>query len=54
VTIEVRGEEIVISKPRIEGSYTEYYASTSSAKLKERVDIKKMITEQVAHRHALR
>jgi hypothetical protein len=52
VTIEVRGEEIVISKPRIECSYTDYYASTSSPKLKERVDVKKIITEQVAHRHA--
>jgi hypothetical protein len=46
VTIEVRGEEIVMSKPRIEGTYTEYYASTSSPKLKERVDIKEKITDQ--------
>jgi len=53
VTIEVRGEEIVISRPKIEGSYTEYYASTSSPKLKEPVDVKKIITEQVAQRHAL-
>ena len=28
VTIELRGDEIVISKPKIEGSYTEYYTST--------------------------
>jgi AbrB family looped-hinge helix DNA binding protein len=53
VTIEIRGEEIVISKPKIEGSYTEYYTSTSSAKLKEPVDVKEIITEQVAQRHAL-
>lgn len=51
--IEVRGEEIVISKPKIEGSYTEYYASTYSSKLKESVDIKKIIAEEVAQRHAL-
>jgi len=53
VTIEVRGEEIVISKPKIEGSYTEYYASTHSPKLKEPIDIKKIISEEVAQRHAL-
>jgi len=53
VIIEVRGEEIVIRKPKIEGSYTEYYASTYSSKLKEPVDVKKIITEEVAQRHAL-
>lgn len=54
VNIELRGEEIVISKPKIEGSYTEYYISTSSPKLKEPVDVKKIISEEVAQRHALR
>jgi AbrB family looped-hinge helix DNA binding protein len=53
VTIELRGDEIVISKPKIEGSYTEYYTSTQFAKLKEPVDIKKIITEEVTQRHAL-
>jgi AbrB family looped-hinge helix DNA binding protein len=53
VTIELRGDEIVISKPKIEGSYTEYYTSTQSAKLKQPVDIKKIITEEVTQRHAL-
>jgi AbrB family looped-hinge helix DNA binding protein len=53
ITIEVRGEEIVISKPKIEGNYTEYYASTYSPKLKESIDVKKIITEEVAQRHAL-
>jgi len=53
VTIEVRGEEIVISKPKIEGTYTEYYVSTFSPKQKEPVDIKKIINEEVVHRHAL-
>jgi AbrB family looped-hinge helix DNA binding protein len=53
VTIELRGDEIVISKPKIEGSYTEFYTSTQSAKLKEPVDIKKTITEEVTLRHAL-
>jgi len=53
VTIEIRGEEVVISKPRIEGSYTEYCTSTRSPKLKELVSVKKMITKEVAQRHAL-
>jgi AbrB family looped-hinge helix DNA binding protein len=53
VTIEVRGEEIVISRPKIEGSYTEYYVSTLSPKLKEPIDGKKIITEEVAQRHGL-
>ena len=53
VTLELRGDEIVISKPKIEGNYTEYYTSTQSAKLNESVDIKKIITEEVTLRHAL-
>ena len=53
VTLELRGDEIVISKPKIEGSYTEYYTSTQSAKLNESVDIKKIITEEVTLRYAL-
>jgi AbrB family looped-hinge helix DNA binding protein len=53
VTIELRGDEIVITKPKIEGSYTEYYVSTHSPKLKAPVDIKKIISEEVATRHAL-
>lgn len=53
VTIELRGEEIVISKPKIGGNYTEYYVSTRSPKLKELVDIKKIIAEEVAQRHGL-
>lgn len=49
----MRGEEVVISKPKIEGSYTEYYISTRSPKLKEPVPVKKIITEEVAQRHVL-
>ena len=54
VNIEVKGEEIGISRPKIEGSYTEHYVSTYSSKLKEPVDVKKVIAEEVAQRHALR
>jgi AbrB family looped-hinge helix DNA binding protein len=53
VNIEVRGEEIVITRPKIEGSYTGYYVSTLSPKLKESVDVKKIIAEEVAQRHGL-
>lgn len=53
VTIELRGEEVVISKPKIEGSYTEYYTSTRAPKLKEPLPIKKIIAEEVTQRHAL-
>jgi AbrB family looped-hinge helix DNA binding protein len=53
VTIKVKGDEIIISKPKIEGTYTEYYISTFSPKLKETIDIKKIITEKVAQKYAL-
>jgi AbrB family looped-hinge helix DNA binding protein len=53
VVIELRDDEIVISKPKVEGSYTEYYASTSSPKLKKKVNIKELILEEVSKRHAL-
>ena len=54
VILELRGEKIVLSKPKIEGSYTEYYSSTQSPKLKKEIDLKKIIEEEVAQRHALR
>jgi AbrB family looped-hinge helix DNA binding protein len=50
VIIEVRGDEVVITKPKIEGSYTEYYVSTRSPKLREPVDVKRIILEEVAER----
>lgn len=53
VTLEIKDCEIVISKPRIEGSYTEYYTTTQSPKLKKPVNIKEIITEEVCQRHAL-
>jgi len=53
VILEVRGDEIVISKPKIEGSYTEYYTATRTPKLKKPVPIKELIEEEVSQRHAL-
>ena len=54
VILEIRGDEIIISKPKIEGSYTEYYTSTHAPKLKNVVNIKEIINEEVAQRHAIR
>ena len=54
VVLDRRGDEVVISKPKIEGSYTEYYAATHSSKLKKSVGIKEIIAEEVSRRHALR
>ncbi len=53
VVLELRGDEIVISKPKIEGSYTEYYISTQIPKLKKTINIKETIMEEVAKRHAV-
>jgi AbrB family looped-hinge helix DNA binding protein len=53
VILETRGTEIVITKPKIEGSYTEYYTSTNASKLKKPVAIKEIINQEVAQRHAL-
>lgn len=53
VIIEVRGEEVVITKPKMKGSYTEYYISTSSPKLKKAIDVKRIILEEDAERHGI-
>ena len=43
VILELRGDEIVISKPKIEGSYTEYFTTTQVLKLKRLVNIKEIM-----------
>jgi len=53
VMIEVRGDEVVITKPRIGGSYTEYYISTRSPKLKKPVNVKEIILQEAAERLGL-
>jgi AbrB family looped-hinge helix DNA binding protein len=53
VTLEIREDEIVISKPKSKGKYTEYYTSTRVSKLKKPVNIKEIISEEVCGRHAL-
>jgi len=53
VILEVKGDEVVISKPKIEGSYTEYFIATQGPKLKKIVNIKKLLSEEVERRHAV-
>jgi AbrB family looped-hinge helix DNA binding protein len=53
VILELRGNEIVISKPKIDGSYTEYFTSTHAPKLKKAINIKQTIAEEVTQRHAV-
>lgn len=47
VILEVWRDEVVISKPKIEGSYTEYFIATQGPKLKKVVNIKKLLSEEV-------
>jgi AbrB family looped-hinge helix DNA binding protein len=53
VTLEMRDGEIVITKLKVEGNYTEHYTSTSTPKLKKSVNIKEIISEEECRRHAL-
>ncbi len=54
ITLELRDKEIVIKKPEVKGSYTEYYITTSSPKLKKEVNLKELIEEEVEERLGLR
>jgi len=53
VILEMRDQQIVIKKPRINGSYTEYFITTSSPKLKKPINIKQLITQEAEERHVL-
>ena len=53
VLVELRDDEIVISKPKINGNYTEYYTSTSTPKLKNPINVKQLILKEVSNRNAL-
>ncbi len=53
VILEMRDQEIIINKPQVRGSYTEYFITTSSPKLKKSIDIKKIITQEVEERNGL-
>jgi AbrB family looped-hinge helix DNA binding protein len=53
VVLEMKNDEIVISKPKIEGNYTEYFISTSSPKLEKPIEIKEIIGQEASQRHGL-
>jgi AbrB family looped-hinge helix DNA binding protein len=53
VVLELRDDEIVICKGKVEGTYTDYFVSTQAPKLKKPINIKQMIEEEVSKRHAL-
>jgi AbrB family looped-hinge helix DNA binding protein len=53
VNIDVRGDEVVITRPKVEGSYTEYYLTTRSKKLVEPIDVKKLILEEALERYGV-
>jgi AbrB family looped-hinge helix DNA binding protein len=54
VTLELRDKEIVIKKPEVNGSYAEYFMTTSAPKLKKWVNIKGLIEEEVDQRVGIR
>ena len=54
ITLEMRGQEIVIKKRQFRGSYTEYFITTSSPKLKKRINIKELLNQEVEERNAAR
>jgi AbrB family looped-hinge helix DNA binding protein len=53
VTLELRDQEIIIKKPQVKGSYTEYFITTSSPKLKKKINIKELLNQEVEERNAL-
>ncbi len=54
ITLELRDKEIVIKKPEVKGSYTEYFITTSSPKLKKEVNLKELFEEEVEERLGIR
>lgn len=53
VILEIRDQEIVIKKPQVSGTYTEYFITTSSPKLKKKIKIKELIADEVDERHVI-
>jgi len=53
ISLELRQDEIVITKPKIKGKYTEYYSSTRSSKLRKQVNIKELLAEETCNRHVI-
>ncbi len=53
VVLELRDQEIIIKKPQVSGSYADYFITTSAPKLKKKIDIKKLLDQEVEERNAL-
>jgi AbrB family looped-hinge helix DNA binding protein len=53
VVLELRDQEIVIKKPQVSGSYADYFITTSAPKLKKKIDIKRVLDQEVEERNAL-
>ncbi|MGD0204025.1 MAG: AbrB/MazE/SpoVT family DNA-binding domain-containing protein [Candidatus Bathyarchaeia archaeon] len=53
IILELRDQEIIIKKPQVRGNYTEYFITTSSPKLKKRINIKELLNQEVEERNAL-
>ena len=53
IIFELRGQEIVIKKLQVAGSYTEYFITTASPKLKKMINIKELLNQEVEERNAL-
>ena len=49
VVLEVRGSEVVMSKPKIEGNYTEYHTSKLKTSLQSKRLSLKRLTEDLAY-----
>jgi len=53
IILEMRDQEIIIKKPQVRGSYTEYFITTSSPKLKKLINIKELLNQEVEERNAI-
>ena len=53
VILEIRGDEIIISKPKIEGSYNRMLYCDTCSETEKNVNFKEIIDEEVAQRHAV-
>jgi AbrB family looped-hinge helix DNA binding protein len=53
VTLELRDKEIIIKKPQVKGSYTEYFITTSAPKLKKKINLKELIEDEVEERNVV-
>lgn len=53
-TLELRGQETIIKRPQVNGSYAEYFTQTSAPKLKKLINTKKLVESEVAERTGIR